>query len=196
MNLILEETKERMEKSVASFEGSLDSVRSGRANANLLNGIEVDYYGSPMPINQLASLTVQEGRTIVIKPFDMGSLKYIEKAINKSDLGLPPQNDCKVIRVTVPALTEETRRNLCKDVSKMAENAKVSVRNIRRDANDQAKKEESLTEDQEKQCLEKIQKLTDEMIKKIDHVYKFFNQAFEKKLTKYLKNVNQAFGNC
>lgn len=170
MNLILDETKEKMEKALKSFEGSLDSVRSGRANTNLLNGIEVDYYGSATPINQIASISVQEGRCLVIKPFDLSCLKDIEKAINKSSLGLPPQNDGKVIRVTVPALTGDTRKALCKEVSKKAEEAKVALRNIRRDGNDQAKKEESLTEDQQKQCLDKIQKLTDDFVKKIDQL--------------------------
>jgi len=170
MTLILEETKEKMQKAVNSFNTSLDTVRTGRANANLLNGIEVDYYGSPTPLNQIASISVQEGRTLVIKPFDSSSLKDIEKAINKSPLGLPPQNDGKLIRLTVPALTEETRRQMCKEVSKLSENAKVAVRNIRRDGNDQAKKEDSLTEDQVKQLLEKIQKATDEFIKKIDQI--------------------------
>ncbi len=170
MNLILDETKEKMEKALNSFKSSLDTIRTGRANANLLNSVEVDYYGSMMPVNQIASISVQEGRTLVIKPFDSSSLKDIEKAINKSNLGLPPQNDGTVIRLSVPSLTEESRRNLCKEVSKLAENAKVALRNIRRDSNDQAKKEDSLTEDQEKQCLEKIQKLTDEYVKKVDQI--------------------------
>lgn len=170
MNLILDETKEKMDKATHSFQGSLDLIRTGRANANLVNGIEVDYYGSMTPINQIASISVQEGRTLVIKPFDSSSLKDIEKAINASNLGLPPQNDGTVIRVSVPALTEESRKALCKEVSKHAENAKVVIRNIRRDSNDAAKKEETLTEDMEKQCLEKIQKLTDDFVKKIDEM--------------------------
>ena len=170
MNLILDETREKMEKALKAFGNSLDSVRTGRANANLLNGIEVDYYGSPTPINQIASISVQEGRSLVIKPFDSSSLKDIEKAINKSSLGLPPQNDGKVVRITVPALTGDTRKALCKEVSKKAEEAKVALRNIRRDGNDQAKKEDSLTEDQQKQCLDKIQKLTDEFVKKVDQI--------------------------
>ena len=170
MNLILDDAKTRMNKALDSFKTQLDSVRSGRANPNLLNGLEVDYYGSPTPINQLAGISVQEGRIIVIKPYDRSVLKGIEHAINTSNLNLPPQSDGTVIRLTVPALTGETRKALCKDVKKMAENAKVVVRNIRREANDDAKKEGSFTEDQQKQCQEKIQKLTDEMIKKIDDV--------------------------
>ena len=118
MNLILDDTKSRMNKAVDSLKTSLDTVRSGRANANLLNGLEVDYYGSPTPINQLAGISIQEGRIIVIKPYDRSVLKGIEHAINTSNLHLPPQSDGTVIRLTVPALTEETRRNLCKDVKK------------------------------------------------------------------------------
>lgn len=170
MNLILDDAKTRMNKALDSFKTQLDTVRSGRANPNLLNGLEVDYYGSPTPINQLAGISVQEGRIIVIKPYDRSVLKGIEHAINTSNLNLPPQSDGTVIRLTVPALTGETRKALCKDVKKMAESAKVAVRNIRREANDDAKKEGSFTEDQQKQCQEKIQKLTDEMIKKIDDV--------------------------
>lgn len=170
MKLILDDAKTRMNKALDSFKTQLDTVRSGRANPNLLNGLEVDYYGSPTPINQLAGISVQEGRIIVIKPYDRSVLKGIEHAINTSNLHLPPQSDGTVIRLTVPALTGETRKALCKDVKKMAENAKVAVRNIRREANDDAKNEDSFTEDQQKQCQEKIQKLTDEMIKKIDEV--------------------------
>ncbi|MBR5004959.1 MAG: ribosome recycling factor, partial [Erysipelotrichaceae bacterium] len=129
MNLILDDAKTRMNKALDSFKTQLDSVRSGRANPNLLNGLEVDYYGSPTPINQLAGISVQEGRIIVIKPYDRSVLKGIEHAINTSNLNLPPQSDGTVIRLTVPALTGETRKALCKDVKKMAESAKVAVRN-------------------------------------------------------------------
>ncbi len=170
MNLILDETKEKMSKAIDSFQHSLDTIRTGRANTTLVNGIDVDYYGSPTPINQIASLSVVEGRTLVIKPFDSSSLKDIEKAINASNLGLPVQNDGTVIRLSVPALTGETRKQLCKDVSKLAEGAKVAIRNVRRDANDQAKKEDSFTEDMQKQCTEKIQKCTDDFVKQIDQL--------------------------
>ena len=168
MNLILDETKEKMEKALASFKTNLGTIRTGRANANLVSGIEVDYYGTMTPINQIASISIQEGRTLVIKPFESSGLKDIEKAIHASSLGLPPQNDGQVVRISVPALTEESRKALCKDVAKFAESAKVVIRNLRRDSNDAAKKEDSLTEDMEKQCLDKIQKLTDEYVKKID----------------------------
>ena len=136
----------------------------------MLDHVEVDYYGSPTPVNQIASISVVEGRTLVIKPYDSSSLKNIEKACNEADLGIAPQNDGTVIRLTVPALTEETRKEMCKKVSKYAEEAKVQIRNLRRDGNDAAKKDDTLTEDMEKDCLDKIQKLTDEFIKKIDDI--------------------------
>lgn len=170
MNLILDDTKSKMSKAIESLSTTLQTIRSGRANANILNGIEVDYYGSMTPINQIAGINIQEGRIIVIKPYDKSALRGIEVAINTSHLGLPPQNDGEVIRITIPSLTEETRKELCKEVKKHAENSKVAVRNIRRDANEAAKKEDSFTEDAEKDCIDKIQKLTDEYVKKIDEV--------------------------
>ncbi|MEG1462184.1 MAG: ribosome recycling factor, partial [Anaerorhabdus sp.] len=154
----------------AHFSESLATVRTGRANTTMLDHVEVDYYGSPTPVNQIASISVVEGRTLVIKPYDSSSLKNIEKACNEADLGIAPQNDGTVIRLTVPALTEETRKEMCKKVSKYAEEAKVQIRNLRRDGNDAAKKDDTLTEDMEKDCLDKIQKLTDEFIKKIDDI--------------------------
>ncbi|MBQ3419652.1 MAG: ribosome recycling factor [Erysipelotrichaceae bacterium] len=162
----------RMEKAIENFKTGLDKVRTGRANPTILNGIEVDYYGSPTPINQIASVSVQEGKTIVIKPYDASSLKDIERAINTSNLGLPPQNDGSVIRITVPALTEETRKGYCKEVSKMAEEAKVAIRNIRRDGNDEVKKDKTIPEDLAKDLQDKIQKATDKFIKLIDEVGK------------------------
>ncbi|MDO5440119.1 MAG: ribosome recycling factor [Erysipelotrichaceae bacterium] len=164
--------EERMNKSISSLEANLTKVRTGRANPQILDGIEVDYYGSPTPLNQIASISVQEGKTLCIKPYDASSLKDIEKAINTSDIGLPPVNDGTVVRITIPALTEETRKGFCKDISKMAEEAKVSVRNIRRDANDEVKKDKSLPEDQAKSLQDDIQKLTDKFIEKIDTVAK------------------------
>ena len=154
---ILDVTKEKMDKVTAHFSESLATVRTGRANTTMLDHVEVDYYGSPTPVNQIASISVVEGRTLVIKPYDSSSLKNIEKACNEADL-------------TVPALTEETRKEMCKKVSKYAEEAKVQIRNLRRDGNDAAKKDDTLTEDMEKDCLDKIQKLTDEFIKKIDDI--------------------------
>ena len=168
IELLMIEVEERMEKTISTLENNLLKVRTGRANPKMLDIIEADYYGSPTPINQMASITVQEGRTLVIKPYDLSALKEIEKAINKSELGLPPMNDGKVIRVSVPALTEETRRGYCKDAEKMGEEAKVSIRNIRRDANDDVKKDKTIPEDISKSTLEDIQDLTDKFIKEID----------------------------
>ncbi|MEG0176800.1 ribosome recycling factor [Anaerorhabdus sp.] len=168
--LVLDVAKEKMDKVIAHFAESLTSIRTGRANTTMLDHVEVDYYGSPTPVNQIASISVVEGRTLVIKPYDSSSLKNIEKACNEADLGIAPQNDGTVIRLTVPTLTEETRKEMCKKVSKFAEEAKVQVRNVRRDANEAAKKDDTLTEDLEKDCLDKVQKATDEAIKKIDEV--------------------------
>ena len=169
-HIIMEMQKESMDKVVSRFEDSLKTIRTGMANANMLDNVEVDYYGSPTPVKQIAGISVQEGRTIVIKPYDTSSLKDIEKACNKADLGITPQNDGTVIRLTVPALTGETRKEMCKKVGKYAEEAKVQIRNIRRDSNDECKKDKELTEDMQKDLLEKIQKQTDEFVKKIDSI--------------------------
>ena len=166
------EAKELMDKATANFVENLKKVRTGRANPNMLDHVEVDYYGSPTPINQIASITVQEGKSLVIKPYDVSSLKDIERAINTSDIGLPPVNDGTCVRITVPSLTEETRKGFCKDVSKMAEEAKVAIRNIRRDANDEVKKDKTLPEDLAKDLQDQIQKATDKFIEKIDEVAK------------------------
>ena len=172
IELLMIEVEERMEKTISTLENNLLKVRTGRANPKMLDIIEADYYGSPTPINQMASITVQEGRTLVIKPYDLSALKEIEKAINKSELGLPPMNDGKVIRVSVPALTEETRRGYCKDAEKMGEEAKVSIRNIRRDANDDVKKDKTIPEDISKSTLEDIQDLTDKFVDRIEEIVK------------------------
>lgn len=164
--------EDRMKKSIESLESNLTKVRTGRANPQILDRVEVDYYGSPTPLNQIASIAVQEGKTLMIKPYDASSLKDIERAINTSDIGLPPVNDGTCIRITVPALTEETRKGFCKDISKMAEDAKVSIRNIRRDANDEIKKDKTLPEDQAKDLQNDVQKLTDKFIENIDNISK------------------------
>ena len=169
-NVFVTEANDLMNRAIANFQENLKKVRTGRANPNMLDRIQVDYYGSPTPINQIASIVVQEGKTIVIKPFDRNSVKDIEKAINMSDLGLPPQNGGDVIRVTVPSLTEETRKGFCKDVDKMAEEAKVAVRNARRDINDKIKKDKTIPEDMSKSYLEDIQKATDDAVKNIDKI--------------------------
>lgn len=171
-NQFVTEANDLMNKAIANFQENLKKVRTGRANPNMLDKIMVDYYGSPTPINQIASIVVQEGKTIVIKPFDRNSVKDIEKAINTSDLGLPPQNGGDVIRVTVPALTEETRKGFCKDVDKMAEEAKVVIRNARRDVNDKIKKDKTIPEDMSKSYLDDIQKATDKAIENVDKLAK------------------------
>lgn len=169
-NVFVTEAKELMDKAIANFQENLKKVRTGRANPNMLDKILVDYYGSPTPINQIASVVVQEGKTIVIKPFDRNSVKDIEKAINMSDLGLPPQNGGDVIRITVPALTEETRKGFCKDVDKMSEETKVAIRNARRDINEKIKKDKTIPEDMSKSYLEDIQKATDDAIKNVENI--------------------------
>ena len=164
--------EEKMAKAIEALEHNLTKVRTGRANPNLLDHIEVDYYGCPTPINQIASISVQEGKTLCIKPYDASSLKDIEKAINASDIGLPPLNDGTVVRITMPVLTEETRKGFCKDIAKFAEEAKVAIRNIRRDGNEEVKKDKSLPEDTSKDLQEQIQKLTDKYVIKADEVAK------------------------
>jgi len=171
-NLFLELANEKMDGAIKNFEANLTKVRTGRANPNMLDGIMVDYYGSPTPINQLASVSIQEGKTIAIKPFDRNVVKDVERAINTSDLGLPVQNGGDILRVTVPALTEETRKGFCKDVDKMAEEAKVAIRNVRRDINEDVKKDKTIPEDLSKSYLEDIQKATDKAIEKIEELAK------------------------
>ncbi|MCL6585713.1 MAG: ribosome recycling factor [Anoxybacillus sp.] len=172
---VLTATKEKMDKAVQAFTRELASVRAGRANPGLLEKITVDYYGMPTPINQLAGIHVPEARLLVIQPYDKSILKDVEKAILASDLGLTPSNDGSVIRITIPPLTEERRRELVKVVKKYSEDAKVAVRNIRRDANDELKKLEKngeITEDELRGYTDDVQKLTDDHIAKIDAITK------------------------
>lgn len=172
-NAIVETAKERFTQSHHSLAREYASIRAGRANASLLDRIQVDYYGAPTPLNQLASITVPEARVLLISPFDKSSIKDIERALNASDLGITPANDGSVIRLVIPALTEETRKELAKEVKKVGETAKVSIRNIRRDAMDEAKKQEKakeITEDELKALEKNIQKATDEAIKEIDRM--------------------------
>ena len=168
---ILLDAEERMEKSIERFKEELSHIRTGKANVSLLNGITVEYYGSPTPINQVANVSAPSADMITIQPWDKGIIKDIEKAIQKSDLGITPNNDGVIIRLPVPQLTKETRTELAKQAHKKAEDAKVHIRNIRRDANDVVKKEakaNEISEDDQKQLEDKIQKLTDEYVKKID----------------------------
>lgn len=171
--MVFEELKGNMEKAIQALEKSFSKVRTGRASLALLDGIRVEYYGSPTPLNQLASLSVPESRLIVISPWDNSVLGAIEKAIQKSDLGLMPSNDGKLIRLSIPTLTEERRRELVKVVRKMAEEAKVKQRNARRDANEQLKclkKDNEISEDDFYNLQEEVQKLTDRYIEKTDAV--------------------------
>lgn len=170
MQATLDQARERMNKALDTLQHHLTSIRTGRANPNLLEPVEVNYYGSPMPLNQLASISVVEGRQLCVKPYDKSILKDIEKAINAANLGITPMNDGECIRLNVPQLTEETRKELTKEAGKMGEEGKVAIRNIRRDANDAIKKNKELTEDDVKKANEKVQKLTDEFTKKVDEV--------------------------
>ncbi|MFC7363777.1 MULTISPECIES: ribosome recycling factor [Bhargavaea] len=175
VNNLIEETKDRMVKSLQSLRRELASIRAGRANASLLDRISVDYYGAPTPVNQLAGISVPEARLLVIQPYDKSVIGDIEKAILKSDLGLTPANDGNVIRLAVPALTEERRKDLVKLVKKEAEEGKISIRNIRRDANDSLKKLEKngeITEDDQRGYSDDIQKMTDDHIRQIDDIAK------------------------
>ncbi|MBB3867862.1 ribosome recycling factor [Parageobacillus toebii NBRC 107807] len=172
---IINTAKEKMDKAVQAFTRELATIRAGRANPSLLEKVTVDYYGMPTPIIQLASISVPEARLLVIQPYDKSVIKDIEKAILSSDLGLTPSNDGSVIRITIPPLTEERRRELVKLVKKYSEDAKVAVRNIRRDANDELKKLEKngeITEDELRGYTDDVQKLTDDHIAKIDTITK------------------------
>ena len=165
--------KEKMEKTISVYNEKLTEVRAGRANPAILNKVKIDYYGTPTPINQVAGISVPEARLIVIQPWDASVLKEIEKAILASDIGINPNNDGKVIRLAFPELNEERRKELAKDVRKMAEDAKVAVRSIRREGMDTAKQEQKdgdITEDELKQAENEIQKITDKSIEEIDKI--------------------------
>ncbi|MEK4485209.1 ribosome recycling factor [Psychrobacillus sp. FSL H8-0484] len=172
---VIEQTKDKMSKSIQVYSRELASIRAGRANASLLDKISIDYYGAPTPINQMAGIATPEARLITIQPYDKSVLGDIEKAIMKSDLGITPTNDGSIIRIAIPALTEERRKDLVKQVKKEAEEAKVNIRNVRRDGNDDLKKLEksgAITEDELRNYAEEIQKLTDSNIEKIDAITK------------------------
>ena len=165
--------EERMNKTISVFEENLSEIRAGRANPAILNKVTVDYYGTPTPINQVAGISVPEARLIVVQPWDMSILKEIERAILASDIGITPNNDGKVIRLAFPELNEERRKEIVKDIRKMAEDAKVAVRQIRRDGIDEFKrkqKDSEITEDELKQAEDQIQKITDKMTDKIDEI--------------------------
>ena len=179
---MLTQYEEKMTKTVENLEGEYATIRAGRANPNILNKIKVEYYGVPTPMQQLANITVPEARTLMIAPWEPSLVKAIEKAILNSDLGLTPNNDGKNIILNVPELTEERRKEIVKDIKKKGENAKVAIRNIRRDANDAIKKMEKagdMSEDELKTNEDKIQKMTDKYVGLID-------KAIEKKSTEIL----------
>lgn len=166
MDTIKKDAETRMKKSVKSLHDDFNGIRTGRASASLFDKVNANYYGTPTPLNQIANISIPEARLIVIQPFDKGALVDIEKAIQTSELGLNPSNDGKVIRINIPPLTEERRKDLVKQAKNMAEQAKVSVRNIRRDTNDSIKKSD-LTEDEKKKGNDEIQKLTDVYVAEI-----------------------------
>lgn len=175
METIYAKTKERMEKALDSLQRDYSVIRAGRANPNVLNNVVVDYYGTPTPLNQMAAISVPEPRLLVIQPWDASTLQDIEKAINIAEIGINPQNDGKVIRLNFPQLTEEDRKVLVKDVSKRAEEAKVAVRNVRRDSMDDVKKlkkDNEITEDEQKDGEKKLQDITDSYIKQVDEMAK------------------------
>jgi len=166
-------TSERMQASIEALKKKFASVRTGRASLSLLDGLTVDYYGTPTPIQQLASLSIPDSRQISIQPWEQKIIPEIEKAIMKSDLGLTPMNDGKLIRINIPTLTEERRKQLVKVVKKEAEDAKVAVRNVRRDVNEELKKlekEKHISEDEIKKEHDEVQKITDSFVKKVDEL--------------------------
>ena len=170
---IINQCEQIMQKTIEALKKDFSSIRTGKANPAVLNGVNVEYYGSPMPINQIASVSAPEPQMIVIKPYDKSILKAIEKAVQTADLGFNPQNDGDLIRILVPALTEQTRKDLVKQAKKIAEENKVAIRNIRRDAMDQLKKLEKdsvISEDELKRRSDEVQKVTDKYIENVDKV--------------------------
>ncbi|MDF1623530.1 ribosome recycling factor [Pseudohongiella nitratireducens] len=171
---IIKDAGQRMEKSIQSLETAFNKIRTGRAHPSLLDGIQVPYYGADTPLNQLANITVEESRVLVVVPWERQLIGDVEKAIMKSDLGLNPSNNGESIRIPMPALTEETRRGYTKQAKAEAENARVAIRNIRRDANNQVKdllKEKEISEDDQRRAEERIQKQTDKHIADVDAAY-------------------------
>jgi ribosome recycling factor len=169
---IMKQMKEKMEQAVQAFTKNLATIRAGRANPSLLDSVFVEYYGTSTPLNQLASVSAPEARLLVITPYDKTAISDIEKAIQKADLGISPSSDGNVIRINIPPLTEERRKDLVKVVGKYAEESRVQVRNLRREANDQLKKEEGLPEDERRALQDDVQKATDKYIDKIDELAK------------------------
>jgi ribosome recycling factor len=169
---LIEDATRRMDRSVESTHGELNSIRTGRASAALLDRVQVDYYGQKTPLKQLATINVPEPRMLTVQPFDPNTIKEIERSIQESDLGLNPANDGKLIRLPIPQLTEERRQELVKVARQIAEEGRVAVRNVRRDVIHHLKNEESVGADDEHRAEERVQKLTDEHVKKIDDLLK------------------------
>ncbi|MFP4431408.1 MAG: ribosome recycling factor [Spirochaetota bacterium] len=183
MDAVLKDSRDRMQKSIQALEEELNTIRTGRASAALFERVKVEYYGNPTPLNQVATISVPEARLVVIQPWDKGIINEIEKAIQKSELSVNPSNDGKVIRINIPPLTEERRKEYVKVAKNMAEQARVAIRNIRRDANDELKKAQKagdISEDDEKRAADEVQKLTDEYVEKV-------NEAVEAKETEILE---------
>lgn len=173
METVFAKTEERMGKAIDSLNHDYAAIRAGRANPGVLDKVEIDYYGVPTPINQVAAVSISEARVLVIQPWDKNMIQSIEKAIQASDIGINPMNDGNVIRLTFPALTEDRRREIAKEISKRSEEAKVAIRNIRRDGMDaikKLKKDNEITEDDQKNGEEKLQKITDKKIKEIEEI--------------------------
>ena len=166
------EFESRMEKTIEVFKQNLSEVRAGRANPAILNKVSVEYYGTPTPIQSLATISVPEARVLSIKPFDKSSLKNMEKAIHEANLGIAPTNNGEVIMLTIPELTGETRREYVKQAMKMAEEAKIALRNVRQDENNKIKKDESLREDERDMCLDIVQEMIDKFNKIVDEKFK------------------------
>ena len=170
---VISELQDNQKKAVEAFKRELSRIRTGRANLAVLDPVRVEYYGSKVPLNQVASISIPDARLIVIKPWDKSTIPEIEKAVNIAEIGLTPQNDGELVRLPIPSLTEERRKELVKQTKKLAENAKVGVRNHRRDSNDflkEAEKGKDISEDDKKRGLERIQKQTDKSIEKIDEI--------------------------
>lgn len=173
MSEISKNVKDKMDKAIGSLQNELKKIRTGRAQVSMLDNIRVNYYGTPTPINQVAALSTPDARSFLIAPWEASMLKEIETAIVKSDVGMTPQNDGKVIRLRVPELTEERRKDLVKNVKKICEDSRVAVRMVRRDANDELKKalkDKAISEDENKRLTDEVQKVTDDFIKKIDQL--------------------------
>ncbi|MFH1759791.1 MAG: ribosome recycling factor [bacterium] len=172
-DLIINECKERMQKTLESLNKELMGLRSGRANASLVADIKVNYYGTPTPLKQLANISIPEAKLLVIQPYDKTSLGEIEKAIQSADIGINPNNDGNFIRLPIPPLTEDTRRDLVKQAKKMGEEKKIALRNVRRDSNDkvkEAEKNKEITKDEQKKTLDDIQEVTGDFVKRIDNM--------------------------